>query len=574
MSDHQNHHQQEVPIIAQPVPHHHHLPQLPMLMVPSNPTWPSMLTNPGGNYPSTAPSTISSASHGRQSIGIPVRRAMKPNEKEGKPTPRRMLTDDDRRRMCKYADMNPGVKQSDIGNLFGVERSTVSKVLRNKEKYFNKEDRSKSPHKKAKGKLPDIERALSNWVRNAQKTGTPMTDDAIQEKFRFFATSTGNPDTVLKASSSSWLEKFKQKNGIGAGRLLRRASETNIPDRRLDAAVARAIESPSLTPPSPSPLSASRSDDEREAVSTGAAAGNYLGFSQDSSPNTGHAGHSGMGLGSGLTMGLGMAVGSYKHGNNQSTTSLSSVFTETPVSSFSGGAMSPTMSFTFSPDSNVGSFLPHDSMGPPGSSNFQRPRSQTLPALNLDYLNQPQNDTHSQNIHDASAVSMPESMTPKYHLHHVPSSAPSSAVESPMTEMSATSYGIESNVVSPQLRRSSSSNSLMMAIPRSAGGIGGSTMGSHMSGGSSPSSPTQEDAQRAAETLLSFIQSVPSNFDNNDYMALLRLSEKLRSHHHQQHIAKATAAAQGMGGLTRIPEGDVEMASDLSHSKLGTTMTA
>lgn len=471
----------------------------------------------------------------------------------------------------------------------------MSKVLRNKEKYINKEDRSKSPNKKAKGKLPDIERALSNWVRNAQKTGAPVTDNEIKEKFRFFATSTGNPDTVLKANSSSWLEKFKQKNGIGAGRLVRRASETNIPDRHADSAVARAMESPSLTPihhsntrspssptgqPSASPLSASRSDDEREAVSAGGtAAGSYMSFAHEAtSPNGGHAGghagHNGMGLGGSLGMELGMGVGSYKHGNNQSSASLSSVFTETPVSvsSYSGSAMSPNMSFTFSPDSNVGSFLPPDSMGPPGSASFQRPRSQTLPALNLEYINQPQSDAHSQHSHhDASEVSMPDSMTPKYHLH-VSSTAPSSAVDSPMTEMSA-SYGIDNSVVSPQLRRSSSSNSLLMSIPRSAGVLGGSSVGAHISGGSSPSSPTQEDARRAAETLVSFIQSVPNNFDQNEYMAIVRLAEKLRSHHHhQQQVAKATVAAQGMGGLTRIPEGDVEMASDASHPKLGSTM--
>lgn len=121
MSNHQNHHQQTAPTIAHPIPHHHHLPQLPLLMVPSNPTWPSMLTNPGSNYPPTPPS-ISTATRGGQSLANPQQRATKPGEREGKPTPRRMLTDEDRRRMCEYADMNPGVKQSDIGSLFGVER--------------------------------------------------------------------------------------------------------------------------------------------------------------------------------------------------------------------------------------------------------------------------------------------------------------------------------------------------------------------------------------------------------------------------------------------------------------------
>ena len=33
----------------------------------------------------------------------------------GNSTPRRVLTDDDRRRMCEYHESHPGVKQTDIG---------------------------------------------------------------------------------------------------------------------------------------------------------------------------------------------------------------------------------------------------------------------------------------------------------------------------------------------------------------------------------------------------------------------------------------------------------------------------
>ena len=91
--------------------------------------------------------------------------------------------------------------------------STVSKVLRQKEKYLYPEDRSQSPVKRPKGKFPDIERALSNWARNQHKSGIPLTDAAIKEKARFFATTVGNNENPLKTNSTSWLEKFKQKNG-------------------------------------------------------------------------------------------------------------------------------------------------------------------------------------------------------------------------------------------------------------------------------------------------------------------------------------------------------------------------
>ncbi|KAF2195583.1 CenpB-DNA-bind-domain-containing protein [Zopfia rhizophila CBS 207.26] len=131
-----------------------------------------------------------------------------------KPTPQKTLTDADRRRMCLYHEEHPTVKQTEIGAMFGVERSTVSKVLRQKEKYLYQDDGSRSPIKRSKGKFPDIERALSNWARNHQRQGLPLSDVMIREKARFFATTIGNSESHLKANSTSWLEKFKQKNNL------------------------------------------------------------------------------------------------------------------------------------------------------------------------------------------------------------------------------------------------------------------------------------------------------------------------------------------------------------------------
>lgn len=115
-------------------------------------------------------------------------------------TPRKTLTDLDRKRMCQYAEEHPNSKQTEIGgelrqhasadlltnncpsylwsrtevrrqrhsewpNTNNVH-STVSKVLRQKEKYLCQEDGSRSPVKRAKGRSPDIERALAVWARN------------------------------------------------------------------------------------------------------------------------------------------------------------------------------------------------------------------------------------------------------------------------------------------------------------------------------------------------------------------------------------------------------------------------
>ncbi|EAQ90955.1 hypothetical protein CHGG_02890 [Chaetomium globosum CBS 148.51] len=470
--------------------------QLPMLMMPhAHAPWPSMLTNPNSFGPphSAPPVPI-------PSITAPLKTSKLPAIQTTS-QPRKTLTDENRREMCQYAEDHPTAKQTDIGARFGVERSTVSKVLRNKDKYLNSEERSSSPVKRTgKGKGANVEKALANYLQKAKKNGIVVTREALKERALAF-TSLASGDSLLEFTSTSWLDKFMSKHGIGSSRLIRRASETNIPDSM------RTSGSPSLAPSqphsaispaspsghlSPSPLSANKSDEEKENLNS------FMGFAAD---------------------------GAYRNTTSQSTASLSSAFTDAATPSFSGSAISPTASFNFSPDANVGAFLTGDRGGhlPPHGAGFQRPRSQTFPTLDLEYMNQPQPT---------------EPATPKY---HVPSTAPSSALES-----NGPNFSFDQAVSPPQLRHSSSNSS----ITRSA-----TTPVTCSAVGSSPGSPTQEDARRAADTLLSFITSASGFVDQNEYMAVVRLTEKLRLH--QTQLAKA--AAHGMGGLSRIPEGDSEM---------------
>lgn len=391
------------------------------------------------------------------------------------------------------------------GRLSDTAASTVSKVLRNKDKYLNSEERSSSPGVKrsGKGKQGDIEKALINFIKKSQRQGVVMTKERILEKARLFTT-LGAGDAPL---DSAWLDKFVLKHGIGTsvGRLLRRASETNIPDSM------RASGSPSLVPSqpssaispasptahlSPSPLSANKSDEEKEAMNS------FMDFAPE---------------------------GVYKHSNSQSTTSLSSAFTDAATPSFPGSAISPTTSFNFSPDPNVGAFLSGDQSRhlPPHHIGFQRPRSQTFPTLDLEYLNQAQST---------------EPATPKY---VVPSTAPSSALEPSSIDHAGPAFTFEQAVSPRQLRHSSSNSSI----------AGRSTPVTASAVGSSPGSPTHEDARKAADTLLSFISNASGFADQNEFLTLMRLTEKLRFQQNQ--LAKA--AAHGLGGLSRIPEGDSEM---------------
>lgn len=65
-----------------------------------------------------------------------------------------------------------------------------------------------------------------------QKQGYPLTGAAINEKARLFATTVSNNGSHLKTNGASWLEEYKQKNGIGSAKPTVIALETNISDSK------------------------------------------------------------------------------------------------------------------------------------------------------------------------------------------------------------------------------------------------------------------------------------------------------------------------------------------------------
>ncbi|OBT64903.1 hypothetical protein VE03_06472 [Pseudogymnoascus sp. 23342-1-I1] len=313
------------------------------------PTMPSMLTNPGGGP--------------ARSVTIPPNsaRSRAPRSMSG-PAPRKTLSDDDRRLMCQIHEDNPGVKQAEIGSLFGVERSTVSKVLRDKEKFLSLEEPSASPPKRPKGdRVQNIELTLHNWWIKEQGNGSLRTRDEIREKAIKFATILRSQEGLQRANDDQWLDRFvgnhnaetKQENHTARKKQSRRASETNTSKiatyGQISAGSSVANTPGGQEPDSPFdftlPLSRPKDDDD------------YTPF----------------------------GTGEYRLSNSRSTTSLSSTFTDTTVgSSFSGDQSSPATPFSFSPETTQGPFAPPPFARAIAPSYPQRPRSQTFPMVPVD----------------------------------------------------------------------------------------------------------------------------------------------------------------------------------------------
>lgn len=117
--------------MARPPPYspHQHLQPLHPLIVPPPPQWPSMIASQASYSAPALPTTTnttpvsagSTSSHSHAQLvsqGLPTPQIR--HTTTGGSTPRRTLSNDDRRQMCQYAEENPGIKQNDIGGTLSL----------------------------------------------------------------------------------------------------------------------------------------------------------------------------------------------------------------------------------------------------------------------------------------------------------------------------------------------------------------------------------------------------------------------------------------------------------------------
>ncbi|OGE57610.1 hypothetical protein PENARI_c001G06392 [Penicillium arizonense] len=453
------------------------------LPMPSH-SWPSMLTHhspfqEGGLPHVSAPTSVSPSAP-----MPPVRKTS-----TGGSTPRRTLTDEDRRQMCLYHEENKTAKQTDIGALFGVERSTVSKVLRQKEKYLNPDDGSRSPIKRAKGRVPDIEKALSNWARNYQRQGYPLSDEMIKEKALFFASTCGCPEGKDKVLTAAWLDKFKHRNNLLGAKVRRGSADvrsgSNSPTRiNTDFSTSSGLQSP--TGPSPSsPID---------------------GFGSPLSPT-----QSQEGIKRDIADALPDLTGGYQHNYSKSTTSLDTTS--------SAGMISPASTLVsdspFTPTSQ--------SRLPTNSHNNNRPRSQTLPLVPIDPTLLIADGTMD---HQHTKRELQQSLS----VQTLQSPLEMGDDDSKPISLDQTN-GIKRNRSNPEIK------AISMPPPSKSTTI---------SPTSSPGSPTQDEARRALELVMSYFEHQPAGLAAQEYLTIGKLMERLE-------LAKSQSGAL-FNGLPRIDE--------------------
>ncbi|RMX89177.1 hypothetical protein D0869_01072 [Hortaea werneckii] len=398
---------------------------------------------------------------------------------------------------ASYADDHPNAKQREIGALFGEERSTVSKVLQQKDKYLIQEDCNKSV-KRAKGRSPDIERALAVWAKNQERKSLPLTDELIRDKARAFSaatTTTPSPDNY-HALSPLWLEKFKLKHNLMGARSCKSSLAPEDAEDLSTCHTPGAASSPSspraLGPTSLLDLDSARSQNSFKHESPD----NYLDHTASHGPF-----------------------------HSQSETSLNSAFTDTALSSFSPAPLSPTSPFV-TPESGTAEApfgamplqTPRRFFPATGNGNSQRPRSQTVPQLDQYMI----------------APAPTEAATQNHSLE---------ALDSPMEEGSEATIGIGDTAQPcdiPQHHNLAEDKapfaiSEMMGPPLLPAHVltpgSGRYLATTVHGFSIPMTTAPEEALQALEIAHSFFQQQPSGFlEYDESLTMGKLMERLRLH--------------------------------------------
>ncbi|CCM05934.1 uncharacterized protein FIBRA_08173 [Fibroporia radiculosa] len=123
-----------------------------------------------------------------------------------------------RKEICEFALAHDSMKQEEIASHFGVERSTVSKILKEKHRWLHVRDDEKVAVAKFRpSKFPEIEHQLEKWLQQCTKDDVHITDAMIREEAKQVARNLGWSEDRFKASSG-WVENYKIRVGIKGGK--------------------------------------------------------------------------------------------------------------------------------------------------------------------------------------------------------------------------------------------------------------------------------------------------------------------------------------------------------------------
>ena len=134
---------------------------------------------------------------------------------------RTAISNDIKKEICEYIKSNSNVKQGDVALFFNrkynelnIDRSTVSKIWQNHEKWLAFLSNSQTSHtfRNRSVQFPELDKALQFWTSQAVAAGLPLTDLILQQKALELAKMLNIGEDKIQFFNG-WIWKFKRRNG-------------------------------------------------------------------------------------------------------------------------------------------------------------------------------------------------------------------------------------------------------------------------------------------------------------------------------------------------------------------------
>lgn len=125
-------------------------------------------------------------------------------------------------------ELENGVKNSEICRKYDLSSSTVSTMLKNKEKIMEAFEQNKKDCKRLKKcSKEDLEEALLKWMKVQRSLNFPISGPLLKVQAEKFAEQLGYSSFVC---SNGFLDRFKNRNGITFGKICGEAKSANTTD--------------------------------------------------------------------------------------------------------------------------------------------------------------------------------------------------------------------------------------------------------------------------------------------------------------------------------------------------------
>ena len=117
-------------------------------------------------------------------------------------------------KVLEFAKLNPNLGSRRIADHFGIGKTQIQKILKNKDAIMNAYASNETPnHAKRKrlSKYTDVNQALWDWYMICRNSNIPISGAMLKEEATLIAEKLEITDFV---AFNGWLEKFKQKFSI------------------------------------------------------------------------------------------------------------------------------------------------------------------------------------------------------------------------------------------------------------------------------------------------------------------------------------------------------------------------